>query len=209
MLAEGHTYCILVLTALLKRLRFAAVAVLLLFIGHSAFAQKVALKNNLLYDAALTPNLTLEWYLAEQWTMQVEAGFNPFPLDDDKEHKWRHVLVDLEAKYWFCRAFVRDFVGVNVAYSHFNVSGGNYPIGWLYKDVKDHRLQGDMVAAGASYGWHFIVSPHVSFELEAGCDVGYAWFNRYDCGRCGSKIDSPRKWFAVPKAGVNLVIMLK
>lgn len=186
-----------------------AVFALLMLVTIGASAQKVALKNNLLYDAALTPNLSLEWYLTEKWTMQAEVGFNPFPLDNDVDHKWRHVLVDLEAKYWFCHAFVRDFIGVNAAYSHFNVAEGSYPIGWMFKDVKKYRFQGDMVAAGVSYGWHFIVSPHVSFELEAGCDVGYAWFDKYACGRCGTKIDDTGKWFAMPKAGVNLVIMLK
>lgn len=183
---------------------------LCLLIGaFSVSAQRVALKHNLLYDVALTPNLALEWRLADRWTMQTEVGFNPFPLSDDVEHKWRHVLVDLEAKYWFCTAFARDFIGVNVAYSHFNVAGGSYPIGWLYSEVKDHRFQGDMVAAGVSYGWHFIVSPHVGFELEAGCDVGYAWYDKFACERCGALLDSERKWFAVPKAAVNLVIMLK
>ena len=174
-----------------------------------AEAQVVALKNNLLYDAVLTPNLSLEVKLAERWTLEMGAGFNPFPLSDDVDHKWRHVLVGVEPKYWFCKAFQRDFIGINLCYSHFNVSGGDYPVGWLYPEVKNNRFQGDMVAGGASYGWHFIVSPHVSFELEGGADVGYAWFDRYNCGRCGTLIDSPRKWFVMPKAGVNIVIMLR
>jgi len=168
----------------------------------------LAIKNNLLYDAALTPNLSLEFRLAKHWTMQLEAGFNPFPLDDKVEHKWRHLLVGLEAKYWFCEAFARDFVGVNAYYSHFNVAKGKYPIGWLYPSVLQYRFQGDMVAAGASYGWHFVLSKHVGLELEAGVDVGYAWFNRYGCAHCDALIDSPRKWFVMPKAGVNLAIVI-
>lgn len=167
-----------------------------------------ALKNNLLYDAALTPNLSLEFRLAEHWSLQLEAGFNPWPLNDEVEHKWRHLLVGAEAKYWFCRTFAKDFVGLNAYYSHFNVAGGNYPIGWLYPDVKKYRLQGDMVAAGLSYGWHFVLSKHVGLELEAGVDAGYAWFNRYGCKHCDALLDSPRKWFVAPKAGVNIAIVL-
>ena len=167
-----------------------------------------ALKNNLLYDAALTPNLTLEARLSKHWTLQIEAGFNPWPLDDKVEHKWRHVLVGAEAKYWFNRAFRCDFIGVNAYYTHFNVAKGNYPVGWLYPDVKQYRLQGDAVMAGVSYGWAFPVSKHVAFELEAGVDAGYAWFNRFECPHCGALIDSPRRWFAVPKAGVNISVVL-
>lgn len=167
-----------------------------------------AIKNNLLYDAVLTPNLTFEVKLAQRWTLQAEVGFNPFPLDDTKEHKWRHVLVDLEGKYWFCEAFHGGFVGVNAAYSHFNVAKGKYPVGWLYKDVLNHRVQGDAVMAGVSGGWQWVLSKHVGIELEAGVDAGYAWFDRFECPHCGAKIDSPRKWFAVPKAGVNISILL-
>ena len=168
----------------------------------------VALKNNLLYDAILTPNLTFEVKLAKRWTLQVEGGFNPFPLDDTKEHKWRHFLVDLEAKYWFCEAFHRDFIGVNVAYSHYNVAKGWYPVGWIYPAVKQYRFQGDAVMAGVSYGWSFPVSKHVAFELEAGVDAGYTWYNKYECPHCGAMIAQERKWFAVPKAGVNISILL-
>lgn len=167
-----------------------------------------ALKNNLLYDAILTPNLTFEVKLAKRWTLQVEGGFNPFPLDDTKEHKWRHFLVDLEAKYWFCEAFHRDFIGVNVAYSHYNVAKGAYPIGWLYPAVKQNRFQGDAVMAGVSYGWSFPVSKHVAFELEAGVDAGYTWYGKYECPHCGALVAQERKWFAVPKAGVNISILL-
>jgi len=167
-----------------------------------------AMKNNLLYDAILTPNLTFEVKLAKRWTLQVEGGFNPFPLDDTKDHKWRHFLVDLEAKYWFCEAFHRDFIGVNVAYSHYNVAKGAYPIGWLYPAVKDNRFQGDAVMAGVSYGWSFPVSKHVAFELEAGVDAGYTWYGKYECPHCGALLAQERKWFAVPKAGVNISILL-
>ena len=166
------------------------------------------IKNNLLYDAVLTPNLTFEVKLAERWTLQTEVGFNPFPLDDTKEHKWRHLLVGLEAKYWFDRAFRCDFIGVNAYYSHFNVAKGAYPVGWLYPEVKNYRLQGDAVMAGVSYGWFFNLSKHVAIELEAGVDGGYAWYDRFNCPHCGALIDSPRKWFAVPKAGVNIAIVL-
>ena len=173
-----------------------------------AVGQQVAIRNNLLYDAAATPNIGLDILLSRQVTLQINAGFNPFPLSDDKPHKWRHLLVETDVRYWFCQAFARDFIGFNVAYSHFNIAQGAYPIGWMYPSVKDYRYQGDMVAIGASYGWMFQLHDNFGIELEIGVDGGYAWADRFDCETCGKQIDSPRRFFAVPKAGVNLVVLL-
>ena len=49
------------------------------FIGTSA--QQVVIKNNLLYDATTTPNLSLEFGLNKKQTFDVQVGFNPFDLD--------------------------------------------------------------------------------------------------------------------------------
>ena len=132
----------------------------------------VALKNNLLYDAAATPNLQLEIRLAPKWSLELGAGFNPFPLKDTSFPKWRHVSAWIAPRYWFCHVFNRGFLSFNVAYAHYNVAGNAYPISWMYKQVKDNRYQGDAVMAGLSYGWHFAISPHFSIELEGGVDAG-------------------------------------
>lgn len=169
----------------------------------------VALKNNLLYDAIATPNLQLEVRLADHWSLQAGVGFNPFPLDDTKFPKWRHVYAELAPRYWFCETFTRDFVSLNVGYTHYNVAGGMYPIGWMYKPVRTNRFQGDAVLFGASYGWQFALSPHFSIELEGGVDAGITWFDKYECVHCGKMLaERERKWFALPRLGVNLVVLL-
>ena len=42
------------------------------------FSQKVALKNNLAYDALLTPNLSVEFSLGKKWTLDAQVGMNFF-----------------------------------------------------------------------------------------------------------------------------------
>lgn len=193
-------------------MRMGCFFVLLYLMAQVANAQVVALKNNLLYDAAATPNLTLEWKLANRWTMNATVGFNPFPLKDEDYklsdgtlHKWRHILADVEIKYWFCTAFARDFIGFNIGYTHYNVVGGKYPIGWLYKDILTKRRQGDAVMAGVSYGWSWILSPHWSLELAAGVDGGYTWYEEFECVYCGTSYGPKRQWFVVPKLDVNVI----
>jgi outer membrane protein OmpA-like peptidoglycan-associated protein len=117
-------------------------------------------------------------------------------------------MVSIAPRYWFCNAFHRDFISVNAAYVHYNVAGGTYPIGWMYPQVKNNRYQGDAVMAGASYGWHFAISPHFSIELEAGVDAGYSWYDRFECKHCGDKTESGGRWLVLPKLGVNMVVPL-
>jgi len=169
----------------------------------------VALKNNLLYDAILTPNLEIEFRLAKHWSLEIGAGFNPFPLNDTKFPKWRHFSVWVAPRYWFCNVFNRGFLSINAAYAHYNVAGNAWPVSWMYKEVKDSRYQGDAIMAGASFGWHFPIAPHFSIELEAGLDAGYTWYDEFECKHCGDKkAEKAGRWFVLPKAGVNLVVPL-
>lgn len=166
--------------------------------------EMVAIKNNLLYDAAATPNLQLEIRLAPKWSIEIGAGFNPFPPDDKKFPKWRHLAVWVAPRYWFCNVFNRGFVSINAAYAHYNVAGDAYPVSWMYKEVKDGRYQGDAVMAGASFGWHFPIKPYFSIELEGGVDAGYSWYDQYECKHCGDKTATGGRWLVLPKVGVNL-----
>lgn len=168
----------------------------------------VALKNNLLYDAILTPNLEVEIVLARRWSLEIGAGFNPFPLDDKQFPKWRHVAAWIAPRYWFCNVFHRDFISFNAAYAHFNVAGSAYPVVWMYPQIKESRFQGDAVMGGISYGWHWAISPHFSIELEGGIDAGYAWYQEYECKHCGDKKKSGGRWLVLPKIGLNISIPL-
>ena len=164
----------------------------------------VAIKNNLLYDAAATPNLQLEFRLAPKWSLELGVGFNPFPLSDMKFPKWRHIMVSIAPRYWFCNVFNRGFISVNAAYAHYNVAGDAYPVSWMYREVKTGRYQGDALMAGLSGGWHFPIRHFFSIELEGGIDAGYSWYDRFECKYCGDKTASGGRWLILPKVGVNL-----
>ena len=170
--------------------------------------ERVAIKNNLIYDAAATPNLELEIMLAPKWSLELGVGFNPFPLDDTKFPKWRHLSAWVAPRYWFCNVFNRGFVSINAAYALFNVAGNAYPVSWMYKEVKEGRYEGHAVMAGASGGWHFPIKPYFSIELEGGIDAGYAWYKQYECKHCGDMKDQSGRWFILPKLAVNLVFPL-
>ena len=97
------------------------------------------------------------------------------------------------------RALVAGFDG-----SHFNVADVRFPFG-LYPSVRDERRQGDMFAVGAFYGYSWPLGRHWNLEALIGAAVGYAKYDRYACGLCGTKIADESKIFLMPQAAINIV----
>ena len=184
--------------------RKAVLLFLILLTGNiiSAKAQNIAVKNNILYDASTTPNFGIELRLSNKWTAGINAALNPWTFSDNR--KLKHLLISPQARYWLCESFQGHFLGVNTAYVHYNVSNINFPFG-LYKSVKDQRRQGDLIAAGASWGHTWLVSPRWSLEVEAGADVGYAWSKVYDYVKCGTFRGPDNKFVVLPRVGFNIV----
>lgn len=186
-------------------------ALLLIFIPLCALkinAQTVSIKNNLLYDATLTPNLGVEVGIDSLWSVGVNAGLRPWPRNAETTRKYRHFLISFEGRRWFKHTGEGQFLGANILYTHFNVGNIRFPFG-MYRDVRHNRKQGDAVALGPYYGYSWRLADHWNLEVEAGLDIGYAWTNVYDCGHCGTKIGEDNKVFLMPKLGVNAVYTIK
>lgn len=194
-----------------KKSRVAAkIAILaMLFCGMSSevSAQQVTISNNLLYDAWLTPNLRVGVRLAPHWSAGLTAGYNPWPSDENKSRKWKHLLVSPSVRYWTDSVNVHHFFGVNLIYSHYNVADVKFPFG-LYKSVRDERRQGDLGALGVFYGYSWPIARHWNIEALIGAAVGYTKYDRYECGHCGTKIGDAHKWFVMPQAAINIVFNL-
>lgn len=109
--------------------------------ASKAYSQSIVIKNNLLYDATLTPNLEAEVKIGQRQTAGLILGFNPFPLKDEFSYdgdnkKMRHLLVAPMWRYWFCEAFAGHFVSCNVAYVHYNVSNKKFPFGLFKESIR-------------------------------------------------------------------------
>ena len=102
----------------MKRLLF----VLLSCIGLSVSAQDVAVKSNLLYDAALNINGGVEFGVAPKWTVDVTANYNNWTFSEGK--RWKNWFLQPEARYWFCDRFAGHFLG-------FHLHGGKYNMGGI------------------------------------------------------------------------------
>ncbi|MBR1545952.1 MAG: DUF3575 domain-containing protein, partial [Prevotella sp.] len=177
---------------------------ILLLLTLSVQAQQVTVSNNLLYDAWLTPNLRIGLRLSPHWSMGVTGGYRPWPTDDHRSKKWKHLLMSPDLRYWTDSVNVHHFFGVNLIYSHYNVADVKFPFG-LYKSVRDERRQGDLGALGIYYGYSWPLGRHWNIEALIGATVGYTKYDRFECGECGTKIGEDKKWFAMPQAALNIV----
>lgn len=177
-------------------------------VGLTAQAQPVALRTNLLYDATLSPNIAVDVRVDSAWTVGLVGGLNAWDIDKAKNKKWRHFLVGPQVRHWLNDSlWHRQFIGIDLVYSHYNVGNVKFPFG-LYKEVRDHRLQGDLIALFVSYGYSWWLSSRMRLEAEVGMGMGYAWFRKYDCDHCGQDYGKDARPFLLPKLGLNLAINL-
>lgn len=182
---------------------------LLLMAACLSYAEsKVDLKTNLLPDAALSPNLGVEFKMAKRWSFDLTGQMNLWSID---QHKWKHWLVQPEARYWFCEPFVKSFIGVHAIGGEFNV--GNIPhavkfLGSNFRPLRDHRYDGWAVGGGVAYGYALPVSKHFNMEFEIGVGYVYVEYDKFSCADCSHKLgEGHHHYFGPTKAAINLVYL--
>lgn len=116
-------------------------------------------------------NLGVEFGVAPKWTIDLSGNYNPFYISHSR--KWKHWLVQPEARYWFCDRFASHFIG-------FHALGGQYNFANLKNDVRlfgtdfsqltDHRLQGWFAGGGVAYGYSWVLGRR--WNLGIGDRVG-------------------------------------
>lgn len=182
---------------------------LLLMVGCAlnAQAQQVVLKNNLLYDATLTPNLSLEVGTGRKTTFDVQVGLNPFTFGNNS--KIKHILVQPEFRYWTCERFNGWFFAAHGLGGRFNAGNVKLPFG-LIKGLQDRRYEGWYVGGGLGVGYQWVLSKRWSFEAEIGAGYVYFDYDKYNCGQCGTRIaETHRNYLGVTKAALSLIYVIK
>ncbi len=172
-----------------------------------SYAQKVAIKNNLLYDATVTPNLALEIAMSRKMTLEMAAGLNFFDFSDNK--KIKHFLVQPELRWWTCDVFNGHFFGLHGHVAQFNVGGWDIPVGRL-KTFRDNRYQGYLYGGGLSYGYQWLLRPRWNLEASIGGGYTRIHYEKYPCTTCGTKLDEGHtNYLGVTKAAVSLIYIIK
>lgn len=147
-------------------------------------AQNVALKTNGLYWLATTPNLGIEAALSPKVTMELTGAYNPWTFKNNK--KLRFWLIQPEAKYWFCEKFEGHFIGLHAHSAQF------------YSTLSNKRRDGYMAGGGISYGYDWLLSPHLNLEFELGLGYARFWYKESDCIPCIKSFERKHKNYIGP-----------
>ncbi|MBO7236290.1 MAG: DUF3575 domain-containing protein [Alistipes sp.] len=172
-------------------------------------AQDWAIKTNIVYDATATVNIGAEVGLAKRWTLDISGNLNAWSKND--KTRWKHWMVQPEARYWFCDRFSRHFIGAHVITGAFNFGGIKNNISMLGTDfsvLSDKRYQGYAYGVGIAYGFAFMLSEHINLELEAGFGYMHLDYDIFECRNCGRRVgDANHHYIGPTKAAINLVYL--
>lgn len=128
----------------------------------------LALKTNLLYYAALMPNLELEWLFREKWSVALEGNVAWWSKKSD--HKcYQIAVIDAEVRRWIRprSQWHGMFVGL--------FAGG----GWYDLENGGTGYHGEGGMTGLSFGYMWPVSRTLSFETSAGAGYMYTRYKEY------------------------------
>ena len=189
-------------------MRLLIVSICLVVASLTASAQNVVVKTNLLYDIIATANLGIEFKVAPKRTVDISGNLNAWTFSDNK--KWKHWVLQPEARYWLCERFNGHFVGAHLVGGIYNMGNWNTDFTFLGTDfgqLKEHRYEGWLVGAGIAYGYHWMLGRHWSVEAEIGIGYVYTQADKYECPRCGEQLENnkPHHYVGPTKAAVNLI----
>lgn len=190
-----------------------SIGILALFAGLSVgkvFAQNVAVKTNLLYDVTATINVGVELGLSPRWTFDLSGNFNGWTMSDNR--KWKHWLIQPEARYWFCNRFAGHFIAAHALGGQYNIVGvstGFNFLGKVFPDFSRRRYQGWFAGVGVAYGYTWILGRHWNLETELGIGYIYTRYDSYPCATCGKKLETnkPHHYLGPTKAAISLVYL--
>lgn len=124
--------------------------------GHHHFA----LKSNMLFDAALMPNLELEWLISPAWSVALEGDVAWWKFSDNKIY--RLAVVSPEVRY-----HIRPSEPWRGMYVGLLGGIGKYQL----ERPRHDGYRGEGVMGGVSFGYMWPVGRHIF--LEAAVGVGY------------------------------------
>ncbi len=127
-----------------------------------------ALKTNMLYYAALLPNIELEWLINDHWSVAFEGNVAWWG-SYKKERSYRLALLDAEVRRWIKpRApWHGMYVGI--------IAGG----GWYDLEKGTPGYYGEGLMTGLSFGYMWPIGRSLSLEAEAGAGYMYTRYKEY------------------------------
>lgn len=164
----------------------------------------VAAKTNLLYDAAVVPNVGLEVYLGRQWSLAANWEY-AWWRRDSKHDYWRIYGGDVELRRWFgAKAAEKPLQG-----HHAGVYAGmlTYDVEWGGRGYMGPKWS---YMFGLSYGYSLPVARRLNLDFNIGLGYLGGKYHEYDPdhGHYVWEVTRQRHWFGPTKAEISLSWLL-
>ena len=123
----------------------------------------LAVKTNMLFDAALAPNVEVErWFGAnKQFSVMAEVWF-PWYVWRHNSNAYEILTIGLEGRYWFTRTFKAPNRPLTGFFAGVYAAGGKYDIEW-----KSKGDQGEFTSLGATIGFAWRIGRNLNLETSA------------------------------------------
>jgi len=167
----------------------------------TAKAQTLAANTDLLWDAAMSPNIGLELTVADQSTLQLNAITSQKPYGKDL----RFTAVQPEYRYYFSgRPMYKHFIGLCGMAATYKAT------------IADKTYDGSGVGAGVTFGYVLPISKRLNIDFHAG--VAYAKYRQkeyfmneeHGVNHEGYEIANAKGSYILPtRIGVSLSYILK
>lgn len=172
-------------------------------VGNGGKPFFMAVKTNLLYDAALVPNVGLEFYLGKGWSVCGDWMYTWWSKDA-KHRYWRVYGGELEVRKYFGRkAAEKPLQGHHL---------GVYAQGLTYDFETGGKgyLSDFGYGVGVEYGYSLPVAKRLNIDFGLGVGYGGGKYKVYDPedGCYVYKETKKRRWFGPTKAEISLVWLL-
>ena len=168
----------------------------------------LALKTNLLFDAALMPNVEIEVPVGKRWSVNGEYAFPWWQFDRGK-YCMQVLMGGLEGRYWLGSRKSRE--DREVLTGHFlglYAGGGKYDLQWGEKGYQGEFF----IAAGVSYGWATRIARHLHLEFNIGIGLLRTDYRQYHARDNYQTLlwqeNGKYTWFGPTKAKISLVWLL-
>lgn len=160
----------------------------------------VLIKTNVLSDVLFfAPNLEIEARIGQRASVALSASLHAGGGGENQ--RLAYWTVKPEIRFWYGQAG-RHFMGVHVFYGRYDIHGHSLP---LLLMESDYQYRGDVVGAGISYGYRWLLTPSWGLEFDVG--IGAAYMNhRYGDRATGGARARDRHFYFGPTAlGVKWV----
>lgn len=133
----------------------------------------IALKTNLLYDLAITPNIEVEVPIGKRWSINAEYQLGWWNKKDNS-FCWRICSGSVEGRYWFGNRENHNVL--NGWFAGVFVSTGTYDL----QLKKKTGYQGDFFATGISGGYVTPIARNLNLEFSLGAGYVNSNYRHYE-----------------------------